>query len=375
MLTVDDSAIRRRLLGWYARHRRDLPWRASSGTPSHPYYTLLSEFMLQQTQVSTVVPYFERFVGQFARLQNLAEASEQEVLRLWQGLGYYSRARNLLAAARQIVGEHGGIVPSDVPTLLGLPGIGRYTAGAIASLAYDTRAPIVDGNVARVLARLGGIQKPVQRRAVQQFLWRRAEELLPRKRCGDFNSALMELGAMICTPRAPRCGQCPLQRLCTAHAQGLEHQIPPPRIRQRSPLALRRTFCLAHRAGPSRRWLIEQRPHKGRWAGMWQFVTVEADESPVTPATIRAVANLKSSRPRVIGRIEHTLTHRRYHFDVYLCDVSGPVKSSKNGDARRWVRLDQLKRYPLPRPHLRIAGLLQTILESGGPETRVAGKA
>jgi A/G-specific adenine glycosylase len=321
--------------------------------------------MLQQTQVSTVLPYFDAFVRRFATLPELAGADEQKVLQLWQGLGYYSRARNLLAAARQIVAEYGGIVPRDVPTLLQLPGIGRYTAGAIASIAYDTRAPIVDGNVARVLCRLDLITKPPQDRSVQKTLWRRAEEILPKNRCGDFNSALMELGATVCTPRSPKCSSCPVQKFCSAHAKGRQNQIPPPRVAKPGPLVRRRTFCLARGMGRRCRWLIEQRPPKGRWAGMWQFVTAEANESPVTPSTVRSVASVKSTPPRRIGRIEHSLSHRQYRFDVYLCDLSGPPGRPRTDRPRRWVRLDQLHQYPLPRPHLRIARLLEDRMANG----------
>src|SRR6185436_5567502 len=203
----------RSLLSWYTRCRRDLPWRvarkhATSERPD-PYYVLVSEAMLQQTQVATVIPYFNRFMAAYPTLRDLAGANEQEILRLWQGLGYYSRARCLLGTAKILVDQKNGEIPSTVEELLELPGIGRYTAGAIASLAFETRAPIVDGNVARVLSRLDLI-----REASKESLWTRAEEILPQKRIGDFNSALMELGATICTPRAPKCLLCRVQKHC-----------------------------------------------------------------------------------------------------------------------------------------------------------------
>jgi A/G-specific adenine glycosylase len=358
---MNSGAFTRRLLRWYGRHQRILPWRISRGDACHPYYVLLSEFMLQQTQVSTVLPYFESFLRRFPTLERLADASEQEVLQLWQGLGYYSRARNLLAAAKQIATEHRGIVPRDVPSLLTLPGIGRYTAGAIASIAFVTRAPILDGNVARVLARIYLITEPVQDRNVQNELWRRAGEILPSRRCGDFNSALMELGATVCTPRAPKCMLCPVQPFCKAFAAGMQERIPPPRVAKPSPLELRRTFCLARGKGRSRRWLIEQRPTRGRWASMWQFVTATADATPVTADTVHAIASVKSETPRRIGLIEHTLSHRRYRFEVYLCHLCGPDRPRRDIHPRRWVRLDELHRYPLPRPHTRIAEILRQL--------------
>ncbi len=201
--TID---FRRSLLGWYRSNRRDLPWRVAQKNPQSatpdPYHVLVSEAMLQQTQVATVIPYFNRFMASYPTLRDLAKANEQEILRLWQGLGYYSRARNLWGTAKILVEEKNGNIPATVDELLKLPGIGRYTAGAIASLAFEKRAPILDGNVARVLSRLDG-STGCTSGASRESLWRRAEELLPKKRVGDFNSALMELGATICTPRAP----------------------------------------------------------------------------------------------------------------------------------------------------------------------------
>lgn len=354
------KSFTRKLLAWYDNNRRPLPWRSSANSSAHPYHTLLSEFMLQQTQVSTVIPYFDAFLRRFATLPELAAADEQEILRLWQGLGYYSRARNLLRAARQIVAEHNGIVPKDVDTLLTLPGIGRYTAGAIASIAYDRRAPIVDGNVARVLCRVFTITQSLQDRSTQQRLWAHAEEVVPATRCGDFNSGLMELGAIVCTPRNPKCLTCPVQKLCGAFEQGLVDQIPPPKAAKPSPRVHRWTFCLGRGKGHSRKWLIEQRPEKGRWAGMWQFVTAEAGKSPATAADVHAVAGVKSSPPTILAQIKHTLSHRQYRFDVYLCDLCRPARGSHGkNQPRRWVGLEELHRYPLPRPHLRIAAMLR----------------
>src|SRR5262245_51351753 len=192
-------AISRALIRWYDINRRDLPWRAARGSRPDPYHVLVSEAMLQQTQVKTVIPYFRRFIRKLPSIKHLARADEQLVLRLWQGLGYYSRARNLRRAAQTIVQEYDGKIPADVEALLELPGIGRYTAGAIASLAYDVPAPIVDGNVARVLCRFDAIETPPSDRATQKLLWERAADLVPRRRAGDFNSALMELGATVCT--------------------------------------------------------------------------------------------------------------------------------------------------------------------------------
>jgi A/G-specific adenine glycosylase len=322
---------------------------------------LISETMLQQTQVRTVIPYFHEFIRCWPTLRDLAGADEQAVLRAWQGLGYYSRARNLLAAVRQIAQEHGGEIPRDVDTLLKLPGIGRYTAGAIASIAYDTPAPILDGNVTRVLCRLDAIRSDPRDRATLQLLWRRAADILPQQRAGDFNSALMELGATVCTPRSPQCLNCPICKSCKAFAAGIQDVIPAPKKSREVPRVARTTLCLRHGNNGQTRWLIEQRPSRGRWGGMWQFVTVESDGRKVTPATVRAAAGVKSGIPRHIGQIEHGLTHRKYQFNVYQCDVASLPRVEASAPAerpRKWVQLEELEHYPLPRPHVRIAELL-----------------
>ena len=363
-MSGDHAAFARRLLSWYDRHRRDLPWRADAASgraAPAPYHVLVSEAMLQQTQVATVIPYYNRFLARFPSIQDLAGADEQDVLRIWQGLGYYSRARNLQRAARAIVEDHGGELPQTVDALLSLPGVGRYTAGAVASIAFGTRAPIVDGNVARVICRLDRIETDPRDRQTQQLLWRRAEEILPKRRVGDFNSALMELGATVCTPRNPQCLICPVREHCAAFAAGVQERIPPPRKSKPTPLNRRVTFCI--RRGDA--WLIEQRPAKGRWAGMWQFVTVEA---PPAGANGPAASLLKriapvSGKPLKLGTVTHGLTHRRYEFDVYACECGGGARADGDGlpPGRRWSTLDGLAEFPLPRPHLKMVEMLRAL--------------
>jgi A/G-specific adenine glycosylase len=351
------SNLVKRLCAWYRAHRRDLPWRAPTnsplGTRPDPYRVLVSEAMLQQTQVATVVPYFLQFLQEFPTIRALATADEQRVLRLWQGLGYYSRARNLLRAARMVVQKFDGVLPAEAARLRELPGVGRYTAGAIASLAFGRHEPVVDGNVARVLCRLDRIEADPRSKPVQDKLWQRAAELLPRTAVGEFNSALMELGATICTPRAPRCLLCPIRAHCQAFAGSMQDRIPRPRRRRETPLLTRQTFCIRRINRAGEQWLIEQRPERGRWAGMWQF--------PTRPAT-RKPMDLSPSKPRRIGTVTHALTHRRYRFDVYICDAcDGQVvgAGSENPPQRRWVRLDGLDAFPLPRPHLKIVQMLR----------------
>lgn len=356
----------RRLLAWYDRHQRNLPWRTDpkTGRTPTPYEVLVSEAMLQQTQVATVVPYYRRFLERFPTVNALADASEQDVLRLWQGLGYYSRARNLQAAARRIAGELGGELPSTVDGLLALPGVGRYTAGAVASIAFGARAPIVDGNVARVVCRLDRIESDPRERATVELLWQRAERILPKRRIGDFNSALMELGATVCTPRNPQCLLCPVREHCSAFAAGVQDRIPPPRKTKENPLNRRVTMCV--RRGDE--WLIEQRPAKGRWAGMWQFITVEAPPSGnrISPSFFKRIFD-GTGKPRKLGTVTHGLTHRRYEFDVYACECEREADANgnghRNGTTRVWTTLAGLSEYPLPRPHLKVAEILRSLGE------------
>ena len=334
----------RRLLRWYRIHRRELPWRApKTATPREcvdPYLVFISEAMLQQTQVATVVPFFKRFIERFPSFESLAAADEQEVLRCWQGLGYYSRARNLQKAA-MIVAEQG--LPRDVEGLLRLPGVGRYTAGAVASIAFGCRAPILDGNVVRVLCRLDAIVDDPREPAVRDRLWTRAAEVLPRRgECGDFNSALMELGAMVCTPRSPKCLVCPVNRSCEAYANGLQERIPLRRKRNPTPRVERFTFCIHH----SNQWLIEQRPAIGRWAGMWQFITRPTSDATALP--------LKVCKIRPLMVIEHALTHRRYRFHVSVCEAEGDVDAGALVDGR-WITAKDIEKYPMSKPQLMIA--------------------
>ena len=348
------ASFTRRLLRWYERSRRELPWRVPRGAKDFPdaYHVLLSETMLQQTQVATVIPYFHRFLERFPTLADLAAAQEQDVLRMWQGLGYYSRARNLCKAAQQIVAEHGGKVPSSMEALKGLPSIGRYTAGAIASLAFDLRAPILDGKVQRVLCRIDKIEADPRDRRTQELLWHRAEQIVPRSQPGEFNSAMMELGAVVCTPRSPQCLICPVKACCEAFAAGLQDQIPIPKKAVATPILRRQTYCISH----NDHWLIEQRPATGRWASMWQFITMDP-QAQVSPSVASLIKN-----PQPLGKVRHALTHRRYEFDVFRCSISRRSKAEKN---RVWTTLEGLNQFPLPRPHVLIAKMLQTSLPPG----------
>ncbi|MDB5333374.1 MAG: A/G-specific adenine glycosylase [Phycisphaerales bacterium] len=336
-----------------------MPWRvdAAGGAELNPYHVLVSETMLQQTQVATVIPYFHRFLARFPTLADLAAADEQEVLRHWQGLGYYSRARNLQSAARMVMGELGGTMPSEAAELLKLPGVGRYTAGAVASIAFGRRAPILDANVQRVLCRLDAIATDPRDRRTQQHLWRRAEEILPLQRVGDFNSAMMELGALICTPRNPQCLLCPVRDHCEAFAAGVQEKIPAPKKAKPTPLVLRRTYCIRRGDG---QWLLEQRPATGRWAGMWQFTTIPGEAATGEQAANPPALPIRVKQIRALGTVTHGLTHRRYEFEVFHCTATATATPADDRP-RRWTLLDRLDEFPLPRPHLRIAQMLREL--------------
>lgn len=364
----NSAAFSRRLLAWYQRDRRDLPWRPpKSADPAaeplpDPYHVLVSEAMLQQTQVATVVPYFQRFLARFPALTDLAAAPEQEVLRHWQGLGYYSRARNLQKSAQQIVAHFDGQIPDSLDQLLQLPGVGRYTAGAIASIAFGRRTPILDGNVIRVICRLDAIKANPAQPAVREMLWTRAAAILPRTRLSEFNSALMELGAMVCTPRSPKCLLCPVRAHCQAFAAGIQERIPPPKPAKPTPLEQRWTFGI-HCNG---KFLLEQRPPTGRWAGMWQFFTRPADAQKTPLQLLRSHTTLRPVKLRSLGRVRHALTHRRYQFDIYFCEIAadrgGTAPQIAAGAESRLLTLNELDAYPLSRPQLQVAAMLRAAL-------------
>lgn len=316
-----DERLADRLLHWFARHKRDLPWRRE---PRDPYRVWLAEVMLQQTQATTVVPYYERWLERFPTLEALAAAPLDAVLKMWEGLGYYARARNLHAAARAVVQTHDGRIPETVEALLALPGIGRYTAGAIASLAFNADAPALDGNIKRVLSRVHGLSAPKE-----DELWRLAESLLPPGRAGAFNEALMDLGATVCTPRAPRCPACPLRALCAAQASGDPEAYPARSNRKATPHHEVVTAVVVDERG---RVLIGQRPPDGLLGGLWEFISSElrpsrggedtsgGRSSALLERMIVARTGLRIGRAEVtlLGEVRHAFTHFRITRHAWL---------------------------------------------------------
>jgi A/G-specific adenine glycosylase len=268
--------FQRRLLAWYRHHRRDLPWRASRD----PYRIWVAEIMLQQTRIAAVLPYYHRFLKKFPTVESLARAREEQVLQLWSGLGYYSRARNLRRAAKEIVARHAGKFPPTLAAALDLPGIGRYTAAAVLSIAYGAPLAVLDGNVARVLARLGAIRGDLRAPRRWRYLGEAAQSLLAPQAPGDWNQALMELGETICTPQSPCCGACPISRWCRARARKLTGRIPAPR-RKRALVNVR--IAAAILRDPRGRTLLVRDPgaHDGAlFSRMWQFPAVQVARQP-----------------------------------------------------------------------------------------------
>jgi A/G-specific adenine glycosylase len=319
--TQRDAAIVADLVTWFERVARDLPWRRRRD----PYAVWLSEIMLQQTRVETVIPYFERFLQRFPDVEALAGAEIDEVLKMWSGLGYYRRARVLYATAREVTARYGGAFPGEAAALRELPGIGAYTAGAIASLAFDKREPLVDGNVARVFARLFGIEEEIRSAPAVKSLWETATRLVPEERPGRFNEALMELGATVCTPRDPRCSACPLEALCSARASGRVLDLPLIEAKKKVPVV--KMVAAVLRSGP--RVLLARREEGGLFGGLWEPPMVEAATIDAARALLGAVGVGATVELRETGKIKHVLSHKELRVTVAAGTFAGKPKAPR----------------------------------------------
>ncbi len=348
---MPQSSFATRLLRWYARRARALPFR---GTP-RPYRVWVSEIMLQQTRVETVLPYYRRWMRRFPTLKALAEANQVEVLRLWEGLGYYARARNLHRAAREVMRDHRGRLPSTVESLLSLPGIGRYTAGAIASIAFGRDVPAVDGNVKRVLARAFNIQEDIRSAAGEGHVWDLAGRLLPKGQAGACNQALMDLGATVCTARRPKCSDCPVRSLCQAYALGIQEQLPV-RARRGPVPHYDVTAAVLRRNG---RVLITRRPAEGLLGGLWEFPggKVRSGESLATSLRRELLEELGIG-VRVGNRlatVQHTFTHFRITLHAFECELRCGAPRALQAAALKWVYPSQLGRYTMGKADREVA--------------------
>lgn len=349
------NALAADLLRWYDANARVLPWRSD---PS-PYRSWVSEVMLQQTQVETVIPYFERFMQRFPTLESLAKAEQAEVLQLWEGLGYYSRARNLHKAAQLVWQEHEAEPPHTYTELRELPGVGRYIASAIASIAFQQPVPALDANCRRVYIRLLNLQMPLGTPDLEHTLWRYAQQLLPQERPGDFNQAVMELGERICKPKSPLCEQCPLQTTCLAFTQGTPSSLPK---RQAKPPVPHYTVTAAV-ITQGQSVLIAQRPPNGLLGGLWEFPggKLELQDANLEDCLKREIweeLGLEIVVENDFGVYRHAYTHFRITLHAFLCTLL-PVQSTSNLSHLRWVLPAQLDEFAMGKVDRQIARRLQ----------------
>ncbi len=339
----EPDALRRRLLGWFRRHKRALPWRDQR----HWYTTWLSEIILQQTTVEQGLPYFEKFIRRFPDVHSLAHARQQEVLRLWQGLGYYARARHLHKTAVILVEQHNGCFPSDYKTALSLPGIGPYTAAAILSQVYGTPHAVVDGNVTRVISRLFNMTDDIRKAAAARAIKNTAQLLLDEENAGDFNEAMMELGATVCTPKTPKCTACPVQEWCLAEKKGVAEKLP----FKSPPPAKKKWFhwVLVYKNG--NRYLLRQRPEKGLLARLWEFPFLEttARQLRIDPHKLAVFSEYNVVDATDVMR--HEYSHIRLHYRAVLI---GNTPHAEKHYTAHWIDADSFVEYPLHTAHKRV---------------------
>jgi len=342
---------RLRLLRWYRRHRRDLPWRRTRD----PYAIWVAETMLQQTRSETVLRYYPRFLARFPTIRSLARAPESAVLTVWSGLGYYSRARGLHAAARLLVREQGGRLPEDPAVIRSLPGVGRYTAGAVASIAFGRPVPLLDGNVARVFARYFKVHGTLRTPATETRLWGLAEALVRGPSPGDWNQALMELGATVCTARAPACPRCPIHSTCAAYVTGWVDRLPERAPRRASRRVRRVSVVLEH----SGRVLLVRRDDGRLLRGLWEFPSVALDGGASAETAVRdELRRLGAGRPpvRPHGKVVHAIMNQRIENQIFLANLRRRKPPRRTGT--RWARPRDLERLPVSAAGLRILAAL-----------------
>jgi len=340
------TVFRRAVLAWYACHKRDLPWRDAGD----PYHVWLSEIMLQQTRVDQVQPYFERFVAAFPTVEVLARASEEEVLKAWEGLGYYARARNLRRAAQHVVDELGGCIPAEYDDLLALPGVGPYSAAAISSIAFDRDHPVLDGNVTRILCRLLLVEGNPRRAAVRVELTAAGERLLASGRAGEFNQAMMELGATVCTPRRPQCGRCPVEEFCRARRE-LDDPCRLPRKPTRKPRP--HYEVTAGLIWKGDRLLLAQRPDGGMLGGLWEFPggKQEAGETleQCLAREIREELDFEIDVGQLLASVDHAYSHFTITLHAFEARYRSGCPQARGCAAWQWIDPETLDEFPMPR--------------------------
>lgn len=343
-----------RLLAWYDIHARVLPWRSD---PS-PYHVWVSEIMLQQTRVDTVIPYYTRWITRFPTLESLASADQNEVLQLWEGLGYYGRARNLHKSAQLIVSQHAGNLPQDFKELLSLPGIGRYTAGAILSIAFNQSAPAVDGNIRRIYSRLINCHEPIGTPKNDNLICQFAKSVLPQNRPGDFNQALMDLGSACCLPDNPLCERCPIQIDCLAFSHKTQSILPVKPQKQPIPHWVVGAGVIMQDSHV----LLAKRPQKGLLGGMWEFPGGKLEvEDPTLQACVQREwmeeLGVNILAGDLVGTYSHAYTHFKVEVHAFLCQLA-PGETILESETVRWVDLSELDAFPMGKVDRRIANRL-----------------
>ena len=355
-LASEKQAFRTELLKWYERERREMPWRRTDD----PYRIWISEVMLQQTRVDQAQPYYERFVDAFPDVHALADAEQDDVLRLWEGLGYYSRARNLHAAARQVVSEFGGTVPDEYEAIKTLPGVGPYTAAAVLSIAHDKPHAVLDGNVKRVLSRVYAVEEVVSRSKTRRRLQGLADALLPLEAPGTFNQALMELGATICTPSTPSCPTCPIQKVCRAREQGNQEDYPVKKEKRPVP---HHDIAVGLVLNEREQLLIQRRPEDGLLGGLWEFPGGKREEDEELPETCLRELREETGIEVEVSGLFHRLSHAYSHFKITLhafhCRLLEGTPRGLEGQPVCWVSVDELDDYAFPRANRRLIEQLE----------------
>ena len=356
-----EAAFRGALPAWFDGAQRPMPWRASGADGRRdPYRVWVSEVMLQQTRVETATPYFERFVAAFPTVEALAAAPLDDVLKRWEGLGYYSRARNLWRAARAVAAEHGGEVPDTEAAFRALPGVGPYTAAAVLSLAFDRPLAVLDGNVARVLARVFAVEADAKAGRTRRALQALADRLLDAERPGRFNEAVMELGATVCTPRSPDCPRCPLNGVCAAYAEGEPERYP---VTSKAKPVPHHTVVVAVVADGAGRLLIQRRPEDAMLGGLWEFPGGKQEPGEALPETCRREVREELGVGIEVGaplaRVEHAYSHFRITLHAFRCRLVEGEPRSASGEPVRWVRPEDLDGYAFPRANRRVIEALQ----------------
>jgi A/G-specific adenine glycosylase len=343
--------IQKELLEWYDANKRDLPWRQDKD----PYKIWVSEIMLQQTRVDTVIPYFKKFINQFPTLNDLAQASDEQVVKAWEGLGYYSRVRNLHSAVKEVAAHYGGKVPDEPDQISKLKGVGPYTTGAILSIAYDKKVPAVDGNVMRVFSRLFALTDDIARVSTRKKMEKIADLLIPEENPGDFNQALMELGAMICTPTSPQCLFCPVRSVCHAYEQGIQNELPYKK-KAKPPVPVHVLFVWISWGNDV---LLEKRPDTGLLAGMWGLPTWEINGKISPLQAVKEICQKERIPVKLLsikGEFDHIFSHRRWKVTVIQADVS--EKLEQIPDNWNWIDKGDLQQKALPNVYQKALHLL-----------------